>query len=55
LSAERWQSYLMLQRKRAFIARNENPAADAAQRALLKQIHKDQRSKYKQRRDNEDG
>ena len=55
LGAERWQSYLKLQRELAFIERKENPAADAAHRARWKQIHKDQRSKYKQRRDSEDG
>jgi ribosome biogenesis GTPase len=55
LSAARWQSYLKLQRELAFVVRKEDPAAEAANRARWKQIHKSQRAKYKHRRDNEGG
>jgi ribosome biogenesis GTPase len=55
LSAERWQSYLKLQRELAFVARKDDPAAEADNRARWKQIHKTQRAKYKHRRDNEGG
>ncbi len=55
LSAERWQSYLKLQREVAFIVRKDDPAAEAEHRAQWKQIHKTQRAKYKQRRDGKDG
>jgi len=53
LKADRWQSYLKLQRELAFVVRKEDPAADAVNRAHWKQIHKAQRVKYKQRRDND--
>jgi ribosome biogenesis GTPase len=53
LSAERWQSYLKLQRELAFVARKEDPAAEAENRARSKLIHKTQREKYKHRRDHE--
>jgi ribosome biogenesis GTPase len=53
LSAERWQSYLKLQSELAYIARRDDPAAEAANRARWKQIHKTQRAKYKHRFDNE--
>jgi len=55
LSAERWQSYLKLQRELAFVVRKDDPAAEAANRVRWKQIHKTQRAKYKHRRDNEGG
>ncbi|MBC7769667.1 MAG: ribosome small subunit-dependent GTPase A [Phycisphaerales bacterium] len=55
LSAERWQSYLKLQREVAFVARKDDSAAEAANRAKWKSIHKVQRAKYKHRRDNEGG
>jgi ribosome biogenesis GTPase len=55
LNAERWQSYLKLLRELAFVVRKEDPAAEAANRAHWKQIHKTQRAKYKHRRDNEGG
>lgn len=55
LSADRWQSYLKLQRELAFVVRKEDPAAEAANRAQWKQIHKNQRAKYRHRRDNEQG
>jgi ribosome biogenesis GTPase len=54
LSAQRWQSYLKLQRELAFEERKVNPAAEAAARAQWKQIHKTQRAKYKHRRDQEE-
>ncbi len=53
LTEDRWQSYLKLHRELAFVARKEDPAAEAANRAQWKQIHKTQRAKYKHRRDNE--
>ncbi len=53
LSAERWQSYLKLQRELSFVVRKEDPAAEAANRARWKQIHKTQRAKYKHRRDSD--
>lgn len=53
LSAERWRSYLKLQRELAFAVRKDDPAAEAANRTRWKQIHKSQRAKYKHRRDNE--
>jgi ribosome biogenesis GTPase len=55
LSAERWQSYLKLQRELAFVIRKEDPAAEAANKTRWKQIHKTQRAKYKHRHDNEGG
>jgi len=55
LSAERWESYLKLQRELAFVASKEDPAAAAANRAKWKGIHKVQRAKYKHRHDNESG
>lgn len=54
LSAERWQSYLKLERELAFAARKDDAAAEAAHRARWKQINKTQREKYKHRRDNGD-
>jgi ribosome biogenesis GTPase len=53
LSAERWQSYLKLQRELAFVARKDDPAAEAENRARWKQIHKSQRARYKHRSDHE--
>lgn len=53
LNPKRWQSYLKLQRELAFVVRKEAPAAEASNRAKWKQIHKAQRAKYKQRRDND--
>jgi ribosome biogenesis GTPase / thiamine phosphate phosphatase len=53
LSGDRWQSYLKLQREVAYLARKDDPAAEAANRAQWKQIHKTQRAKYKHRRDAE--
>jgi ribosome biogenesis GTPase len=55
LSAERWQSYLKLQSELAFEVRKQDPAAEAANRARWKQIHKVQRAKYKHRRDDQGG
>jgi ribosome biogenesis GTPase len=52
LSAERWRAYLKLQRELAFVVRD--PAAEAANRARGKQIHKAQRSKYKLRHRSEE-
>ena len=54
LSAERWRAYLKLQRELAFVVRKDDPAAEAANRARWKQIHKAQRSKYKHRRRNQE-
>lgn len=51
LDASRWQSYLKLHRELAFVARKDDPAAEAAHRAQWKQIHKAQRAKYKNRHD----
>ena len=53
LSAERWAGYLKLERELAFVARKDDPAADAENRARWKQIHKDQRAKQRHRRDQE--
>ena len=55
LSVDRWRSYLKLQRELAFVVRKEDPAAEAASRAQWKQIHKNQRAKYRHRRGGEDG
>lgn len=55
LDAERWQSYLKLQREPAFAARKGDAAAEAENRTRWKQTHKNQRAKYKHRRDNEGG
>ena len=55
LSTDRWQSYLKLQRELAFVVRKEDPVAEAANRAQWKQVHKNQRAKYRHRRDNEQG
>ncbi|GAM97480.1 probable GTPase related to EngC [alpha proteobacterium U9-1i] len=54
LSAERWQSYLKLQRELAFEVRKEDPAAEAANRTKWKQIHKDQRAKHKHKYSRDD-
>jgi ribosome biogenesis GTPase / thiamine phosphate phosphatase len=54
LSADRWKSYLELQRELAFVARKDDPAAEAAKRAQWKQVHKNQRAKYRHRRDSEE-
>ena len=53
LSAERWAGYLKLDRELAFVARKDDPAAEAENRARWKKIHKDQRTKYRHRRDQE--
>jgi hypothetical protein len=45
---------LKLQRELAFVVRKDDPAAEAANRARGKQIHKAQRSKYKHRRRSEE-
>jgi hypothetical protein len=45
---------LKLQRELAFVVRKDDPAAQAANRAREKQIHKAQRSKYKHRRRSEE-
>ena len=55
LNAARWQSYLKLQRELAFVERTQDPAAEAANRARWKQVHKNQRANYKRRRDDESG
>jgi len=54
LGAERWRAYLKLQRELAFVVRKDDPAAEAANRARGKQIHKARRSKYKHRRRSEE-
>jgi len=55
LPDERWQAYLKLQRELEFAATREDPAAAFAKRQKWKQVHKDQRAKYKHRSQNEDG
>ncbi len=55
LSAERWQSYLKLQRELAFAARREDSNAEAANRMRWKKIHKAQRASYKHKSRNEEG
>ncbi|MFZ2029638.1 MAG: ribosome small subunit-dependent GTPase A [Vitreimonas sp.] len=55
LSAQRWQSYLKLQRELAFVVGKADPAAEAAKRRQSRQTHKAQRAKYKHRADNEGG
>jgi ribosome biogenesis GTPase len=54
VSKERWQAYLKLQRELDFVARKDDPAAEAAHRAHWKQMHKSQRAKNKLRQRNED-
>jgi ribosome biogenesis GTPase / thiamine phosphate phosphatase len=54
LPDERWQAYLKLQRELEFAATREDPAAAFAKRQKWKQVHKDQRAKYKHRSQNED-
>jgi ribosome biogenesis GTPase len=50
LPAERWESYLKLQRELAYQATRDDPEKARAVRAGWKQIHKDQRAPYKHRR-----
>lgn len=50
LGAERWESYVKLQRELAFQATREDPRAARAEKARWKQVHKDLRALYKQRR-----
>jgi ribosome biogenesis GTPase len=50
LPAERWDSYVKLQRELAYQATREDPEKARAVRADWKQIHKDQRALYKHRR-----
>jgi ribosome biogenesis GTPase len=54
MSNERWQAYLKLQRELDFVARKDDPAAEATHRAHWKQVHRSQRAKNKLRRLNED-
>ncbi len=49
LGEERWRGYQKLQRELAFEATKDDPAAEAARRSKWKQIHRDQRSKLRQR------
>ena len=54
LGEERWRAYLKLQGELAFVASKDDPAAEAANRARGKQIHKARRSKYKHRHRSEE-
>jgi len=50
LGAERWESYVKLQRELSFQATRDDPRAARAEKARGKQLHKDLRALYKQRR-----
>jgi ribosome biogenesis GTPase len=54
LSSERWEAYLKLQRELAFAVQKNDPRAEAAKRAQLKQVHKAQRAKYRHREHNDE-
>jgi ribosome biogenesis GTPase len=51
LDDARWQSFLKLQRERAYAARKANPIQARASRAVWKKITKDQRSRYRHESD----
>ncbi|MEJ0061395.1 MAG: ribosome small subunit-dependent GTPase A [Terricaulis sp.] len=54
LSDDRWRAYQKLQRELDFAATKEDPRAMAAKRSRWKQIHKNQRAKYKHQSRNEE-
>ncbi len=55
LGPDRWQAYLKLQRELGFAARKEDIAAEAANRARWKKVHKAQKALHRHREQEEEG